>query len=478
MLSLLISIPALIVYGLIIIMVLTFCLWKKAPQDKAIVITGLKKRVLIGSGGFVIPVLEQTDRISLRNITIDVDTRGSLDCHAVPINTDGVAIVKIKNTPESVLLAMEQFHKDNEESTIEKMQKMVKEVLEGKLREILSTLTIEEIYKDRQKFADKVEENAKKDLANMGLDIIAFTIKGISDENGYLDSLGAKQIAIVRRDAAIAQAEATREQTEKTSEAYKVGQEAQLKAETEIAKAQKDKELKIQEFIAEQEQAKAKANFAYKVEENVIQKQVVSAEKEAVLVEETKLTQIAEQQAKTKEFELESSVRKIAEADKYKKELEADVLKNRIIKEAEADAEAIKIKGEVEADIIRLRGEATADALKAETEAIEKKAQVYQKYGQAVLIENVIKVLPELAKNVAAPMSSISNMTVIDNGGEGGAKKVTKNVTDLMSEIPSIVKALTGVDIINTLAAFSNVELKNDSDKVIEPNKIEEVSEK
>ncbi|MFQ9522118.1 MAG: flotillin family protein, partial [Turicibacter sp.] len=228
--------------------IILLMLWKKAPQDKAIVVTGLKRRVISGSGGIVIPYLEQTSRISLENIKVEVKTHESLDSNGVPIDTDGVAIIKVNSDPKSVLLAVEQFNTGREKETINVIKETVQDVLEGKLREIVSKMTIEEIYKDREMFANEVENVAKADLDKMGLEIKTFTIRDIDDTKGYLTALGAKQIAEVKKNAAIAEAEAERDRMQKTSEAKRLGTEAQLKAETEIALAKKEKELRVQAY--------------------------------------------------------------------------------------------------------------------------------------------------------------------------------------------------------------------------------------
>ncbi len=245
-------------------------LWKKVPQDKALVVTGLKQRVIAGGGGIVIPVLERTDRISLENMKIEVKSEGALTEQGVAIVTDGVAVIKVKSDKESILAAVEQFNTGNEGRTIAVIESISKDVLEGKLREIVSKLTVEEIYKDREKFASQVQEVAALDLANMGLEIKAFTIRDISDKNGYLEALGKKRISEVKRDAQIAEADAAKETKIQTAEAIRLGENARLLAETQIAEATMNKELKVQGYRKEQETAKAIADLAYEIESNKV----------------------------------------------------------------------------------------------------------------------------------------------------------------------------------------------------------------
>ncbi len=448
---------------------LIFITWKKAAQDKAIVVTGLKRRVISGRGGFVVPFFEQTNRLSLENMKVEVKTRESLDSNGVPIDADGVAIIKVKSDPPSVLLAMEQFNTGKERETIEVMKGTVQDVLEGKLREIVSKMTIEEIYKDREMFANQVESVAKSDLEKMGLEIKTFTIRDIDDTKGYLQALGAKQIAEVKKNAAIAEAEAKREEMQKTAEAKRLGMEAQIFAEAEIARANKDKELKVQSFKEEEKKAQAKADFAYEVEQNIVHKRVVETLKDAELFEEQRQTEIAEQQVRKKEKELESTVKKVAEADKYRAEQGAEAERFEMIKKAEAEAESIKIKGMAEAEAIRLVGQANADAMKAEAEAMQKKAEAYKEYGEAAIIQMLADKLPEVAKSIAEPLSRTEKMVIIDNGGQGGAAKVSKNVANIMAEVPEVVNALTGINLIEIIKGMTDkkiIEAKETVDDV------------
>lgn len=306
--------------------------WKKAAQDKAIVVTGLKRRVISGKGGFVVPFFEQTNRLSLENMKVEVKTHESLDSNGVPIDTDGVAIIKVKSDSASVLLAMEQFNTGKERETIEVMKGTVQDVLEGKLREIVSKMSIEEIYKDREMFANEVENVAKSDLERMGLEIKTFTIRDIDDTKGYLQALGARQIAEVKKNAAIAEAEAKREEMQKLQKQRDLEWKHKYLQKLKLLEANKEKELKVQSFKEEEKKAQAKADFAYEVEKNIVHKKVVETLKDAELFEEQRQTDIAEQQVRKKEKELESTVKKVAEADKYRAEQAAEAERFMMIK--------------------------------------------------------------------------------------------------------------------------------------------------
>ncbi|MDR2751637.1 MAG: flotillin family protein [Clostridiales bacterium] len=471
-----------LVLGAIVLLLMGgFALWKKVPQDKALVVTGLKKRVISGGGGLVIPVMERTDRISLENMKIEVRIDGALTEQGVDIIADGVAIIKVKSDKESILAAMEQFNTGNEARTIAVIMDIAKNVLEGKLREIISKLTVEEIYKDREKFASQVQEVAALDLADMGLEIKAFTIRDISDDNGYLNALGKKRISEVKRDAQIAEAEAARETKIKTSDAVRLGEEAKLVAETLVSEATKVKELKVQSYRKEQETSRAIADLAYEIESNRVKKEVTETEMQVAIIKKQKEIELAEQEANRREKELEASIMKTADADlyrvgknadadkyrvekqteaeKYKVEKTAEAMRYKDIQAAEAKAASIRLEGTARADALRLEGMAEVDIIrekgKAEAEAMLKKAEAYKQYNDAAVTQMVIEKLPEIAAAVASPLAKTERIVIVDQGGQGsggrGAAKVSGYVTDIVSSLPETVEALTGINIMDAL---------------------------
>ncbi len=464
---------------LLVIFLLIFAvvsLWKKVPQDKALVVTGLRKRVISGGGGLVIPILERTDRISLENMKIEVKTDGALTEQGVDIIADGVAVIKVKSDKESILAAVEQFNTGSEAKTISVIMSMSKDVLEGKLREIISKLTVEEIYKDREKFASQVQEVAALDLAEMGLEIKAFVIRDISDSNGYLESLGKRRISEVKRDAEIAEAEAYKETKIKTSEANRLGEEARLISVAQIAEAEKGKELKIQSYRKEQETAKAMADLAYEIEANKVKKEVIETQMQVEIIKKQKEVELSEasmqveiikkekeielatQEALRKERELEATVKKQADAEKYRQEKNADAFKYNQIQEAQARAEAISLEGSAKANAKRAEGMAEVDIIRekgmAEAEAMLKKAEAFKQYNDAAVTQMIIERLPEIASAVAQPLSKTEKIVIVDSsqGGAGsGASKVSNYVTDIMATLPQTVEALTGIDVLEKL---------------------------
>lgn len=507
--------PAIIV-GVILVLILGFLsMWKKVPQDKALVVTGLKKRVISGGGGFAIPILERTDIISLENMKIEVRTAGALTEEGVEIIVDGVTVVKVKSDEESILSAMEQFNTGNEKETIERIKSTSKDVLEGKLREIISTMTVEEIYKNREMFTSQVQEVAAVDLAHMGLEIKAFTIRDISDENGYLQALGKKRIAEVKRDAEIAESiakseteirksEAERDAKIQTAIAHKEGQKARLESETEIAEFSKNKELKVQAYRQEEQIKTAQADIAYEIESSKAQqevqkekmqieivkkqkeKELIDAQMQVEITKKQKEIEIAEQESLRREKELEATMKKQADAQKYSTEKNAEAQKFMEIQEAQARAEAIKLEGQAKAEARRLEGLAEVEIIlekgKAEAEAMREKAKAFKEYNEAAIIQMMVEKLPEIAQNIAMPLSKTEKIVIVDSGGEGkGASKVSGYITDIMAQVPETVEALTGInlldvmknkldtkDVYNLIEKENEVEISNEKNNVNE----------
>ncbi|MCL2605398.1 MAG: SPFH domain-containing protein [Defluviitaleaceae bacterium] len=460
---------AVILGAIFIVIFVILALWKRVPQNKAAVITGLRKRVISGGGGMVWPIVERYDVLSLENIKIPLDIDNAISSQGVPVTVKSVAVVKVKSDKESIYSAMEQFFRGHTDRTSAEIATQSSYVLVGKLREIIAKMTVEEIYQDKDKFSSEVQENAAISLAEMGLEIKAFTVMSIDDPNGYLEALGKKRIAEVRRDANIAEAQAKRETIVVTAEAERRGKEAKLVADTQVAEATKEMELKVQSYRREQEAAKAIADNAYLIEENKVKKEVTETELQVELLRRLKETELAEQEAKRKEQELIATVNKQADADRYRQERLAEARKFEQVTKAQAEAEAVKLEGMAKAEAVKVQGQAQADVVRAqglaeaeaiqargmaEAEAMMKKAEAFKQYNDAAVIQMMIERLPEIAKNVADPISRTEKIVVIDNGSgatKGGAAKVAGYVTDIMAQLPETVEALTGVNLIDVL---------------------------
>ncbi len=444
----------------------------KVGPDEALIVSGRKKRlssgqvvgfrIVKGGATFVWPILEISKTISLRIMPLDVNS-SAYTSQGVQVNVDGIAQVKIDSTEEAIATAAEQFLSLKEDE----IRRIATQTLEGHLRSIVGNLTVEEINQNRDAFAQKVQELAAGDLANMGLKIISFTIREIADKNGYLESLGKAQIARVQRDAIIGQAEAKRDADIKSAEAMQAGQTARYLAETKVAEANRDKEMKMADYQASINERKAESDLAYDKKKFVIQQEVQKESMQVEIIKKQKEIELQEQEALRKAQELDATIRKPADAEKYRTEIEAEADKIKKSKEAEgqsfaikaegaAKAEAVKIAGLADAEIIKAKGEAEAEIIRAkgqaEAEALAKKAEAYKLFNDAAIAQMVIEKLPEIASAIAQPLSKTEKIVMI---GDSGASKITKDITNIMAQLPETVKGLTGVDITNILKNYA-----------------------
>lgn len=376
----------------------------------------------------------------------------------VPVMADGVAIIKVGSSIEDVATAAEQFMG----KPIEALKGEAQEVLEGHLRAILGSMTVEEVYRNRDKFAQEVQGVAARDLKKMGLQIVSFTIKDVRDKHGYLEALGKPRIATVKRDAEIAEAEAMRDARIQKARAEEEGQKAEVIRDTNIAEAEKERELKVASFKKEQDTAKAEADQAYHIQEARARQTAVEEQMKVELVRKEREIDLQEKEIMIREKQYDADVKKKAEADRYAVEQaaeadrirrmrEADALQYSIETQAKASAEQKRLDGLAEADAERARGTAEAEVIRlrgiAEADAKEKLAEAFQKFGEAAVLDIIVKMLPELAGKIAQPISAIEKLTVVDTGKGEGAARVSNYVTELMSTAPEMLKSVSGIDV-------------------------------
>jgi flotillin len=442
----------------------------KVGPDEALIVSGRKKRlpngqmvgfrIVRGGATFVWPIFEVAKTISLRIMPLDVNS-SAYTSQGVQVSVDGIAQVKIDSNHEAIATAAEQFLSLKEDE----IKRIATQTLEGHLRSIVGNLTVEEINQNRDAFAQKVQELAAADLANMGLRIISFTIREISDKNGYLESLGKAQIARVQRDAVIGQAEAKRDADIKSAEAMQAGQTAKFLAETKVAESSRDKEIKVAEYQASINERKAEADLSYDKKKYVVEQDVQREALQVEIVKKQKEIEIQEQEALRKEKELEATVKKPAEAEKFRMEVQAEADKIKKLKEAEGQSYAIKAEGMAKAEAIKAAGLAEAEIIKAKGEAeaaaMIKKAEAYKMFNDAAMAQMVIERLPEIASAIAQPLSKTEKIVMI---GDSGASKITKDITNIMAQLPETVKGITGVDITNIIRNYAEGGNKSTSD--------------
>lgn len=467
------------VFILLMLLVVFISKYQTAKPDEALIISGSylgtknvhrdesgnKVKIVRGGGAFVLPVFQRSNRLSLLSSKLDVSTPEVYTEQGVPVMADGTSIIKIGSSVEEIATAAEQFLS----KTREELENEAREVLEGHLRSILGSMTVEEIYQNRDKFSQSVQEVASVDLAKMGLVIVSFTIKEVKDKNGYLDSLGKPRIAQVKRDANIAEAEADKETRIKRAQAEKESQKSELERQTEIAEAAKEKELKLAAYKQEQDIAKAKADQAYNLESAKAQQEVVAQEMEVKVIERQKQIELEEKEIIRREKQYDSEVKKKADADRYAREQEALASKAREVAEAEAEQFRVEAMAKANASEVRLAGQAAAEAIlakgQAEAEAKAKIAEAFKQYGEAAVLSMVIEILPSIVKEAAQPLGNIEKISVVDTGnGEnknGGANRVTNYATNLLASSQETLKETTGLDLKNLLENFVGNQPQN-----------------
>ncbi|MEK4152539.1 flotillin family protein [Carnobacterium sp. FSL E2-0243] len=458
------------VFVVLMCLVIFISKYQTANPDEALIISGSylgvknvfkddsgnKIKIVRGGGAFVLPVFQRSNRLSLLSSKLDVSTPEVYTEQGVPVMADGTSIIKIGSSVEEIATAAEQFLS----KTRDELENEAREVLEGHLRSILGSMTVEEIYQNRDKFSQSVQEVASVDLAKMGLIIVSFTIKEVKDKNGYLDSLGKPRIAQVKRDADIAIAEADKETRIKRAEAEKNSKKSELERETEVAEALKEKELKLAAYKQEQDIAKAQADQAYGLESAKAQQKVTEEEMTVKIIERQKQIELEEKEITRREKQYDSEVKKKADADRYAKEQEALANKAREVAEAEADQFRVEAMATANANQVRLEGQAIADAIlakgQADAEAKAKIAEAFKQYGEAAILSMVVEMLPNMVKEAAQPMGNIEKITVIDNGqGEGsGANRVANYATNLLATSQETLKETTGLDVKDLIEKF------------------------
>ncbi len=452
----------------VIVLILLLSGYVKAPPDQAYIISGLKKegRILIGRAGIKIPFFERLDRLYLGQMTVDIKTEQSVPTNDfINVNVDAVAKVRISPSTDGIKLAAKNFlNKLPDEITLD-----LQDSLQGNMREIIGTLSLKEINTDRDSFSDQVMSKASHDMDKLGIEILSCNIQNVTDENGLIKDLGADNTSRIKKDAAIAKAQADRDVAIAQAEADKAANEARVLSETEIAQRNNELEIKKAELKTISDTKKAEADAAYTIQQQEQQKTVETATVNAQIARAERDAELKRQEVEVAKQTLDAEIRAQADAERYRQEQEAqaDLFKRQ--KEAEAQryeqqqdaeakkvqAEAVRFQKEQEAEGIRAIGAAEAEAIRAkataEAEGIDRKAEAMQKYGQAAIVEMIMNALPLIAKNVAEPLSKVDKITMYGEGNN------TKLLQDIVTGTTQVTEGLTqgmGLDLKALLAGI------------------------
>ncbi|XP_059511413.1 flotillin-2 isoform X1 [Stegostoma tigrinum] len=371
-------------------------------------------------------------RMSLEIMTLQPKCEDVETAEGVALTVTGVAQVKVMTDMDLLAVACEQFLG----KSVQETKSVVLQTLEGHLRAILGTLTVEAIYQDRDQFAQLVREVAAPDVGRMGIEILSFTIKDVYDKVEYLSSLGKSQTAIVQRDAEIGVAEAERDAGIREAECKKEAMDVKYSADTMMADSKRAFEMQKAAFNQEINIKKAEAQLAYELQGAKEQQKIRQEEIEIEVVQRKKQIDIEEKEITRMDKELIGTVKRPAEAEAFRMQQVAEGHKVKQVLIAQAQAEKIRKIGEAEASSISAIG-------KADAERMRLKAAAYQQYGNAAKMALVLDALPKIAAEVTAPLAKTDEIVIL--GGDNN--RVTSEVTRLLAEVPASVHALTGVDL-------------------------------
>ena len=389
-------------------------------------------RLQVGGSTFVLPFVETVDVLPLEVFSISVRCPEVLTAQGVMISAEAFGQVKVASDEALLHRAVENFLSKGSSG----ITSVAQEVLEGHMRAALGTMTVEQIYTERDVFAARVRKAAGEDFTRLGLELIAFSLKDIADAQGYLAALGARRIAEVKRDATLAQAETERDSAIQAAEYRKDGDIARLAAELALAEATRDFEARRAEFQATVNVKRAQADISYDLERAKLSEALKRQEYQVRLVEKELAARVEEQEIVRRERELEATVKRPAEAMHYQAKLEAETEAYRKELDAKGKAAGIKLLGVSEAEAVAAKGKAEAEAMRA-------KAGAWKEYTDAALAELVIKQLPELARAVSEPLSKVEKIIMV--GDADGAAKLTGQVAKVIAQLPTVVESLTGL---------------------------------
>jgi flotillin len=424
-------------------------LYRKAAPNEALVVYGFRRpRTVVGGGTVILPVVENYRVLSLELMSFDVAPQQDLYTNqGVAVTVEAVAQIKVKSDLLSIRTAAEQFLS----KTPQQREGLIRLVMEGHLRGIIGQLTVEQIVKEPEMLADRMRATCAADVNKMGLEVISFTIKEVRDKNEYIANMGKPDVARIKRDADVASAEAERDTAIRRAQAQREAAIAKAQADQErvlaetlsLAKqseAQRDLEVKKATYLETVKKQQAQADKAYEIQTNVMQQQVTAEAVKIQQVEREQQVKVQEAEIARREKELIATVLKQAEIEKQRIETLAAAERQRLITEAEGRASFIRAQGEAEADIIFKKGEAEAKAMNV-------KAEAYQEYNQAAVVDKLLTGLPEVVRALASPLQKVDKITIVStgDGNAAGMNKITGDITKIAAQVPALFEALSGM---------------------------------
>src|SRR5256714_4989583 len=439
-------VTGLAVLGTMFLLAMLAKLFLKAGPNEALIVYGFRgKRVRIGRGTVVFPLFESCRMLSLELMSFDVAPQQDLYTNqGVAVSVEAVAQIKVKSDEVSIFTAAEQFLT----KTPPQREGLIRLVMEGHLRGIIGQLTVEQIVKEPEMVADRMRSTCAADMSKMGLEVISFTIKEVRDKNEYIANMGRPDVVRVKRDADVAAAEAERDTAIKRAEAQRASAVARAQADQERvlaetlsqakqAEAQRDLDVKKATYQEVTKKQQAQADKAYEIQTNVMQQQVIAESVKVQQIEREAQVKVQEAEILRVEKELIATVLKQAEIERKRIETLASAERQRLITEADGQATATRARGEAEAEIVFKKGEAAAKAMNV-------KAEAFQEYNQAAVVDKLITNMPEIVRALASPLANIDKITIVSTGDghAAGMHKITGDMTQMAAQIPALFETL------------------------------------
>jgi flotillin len=424
-------------------------MYRKVGPHEALIVYGFRDtRIIKGGGTIIFPMVEQCKELSLELMSFDVAPQQSLYTNqGVAVTVEAVAQLKVKSDPVSIRTAAEQFLTKRPEQR----EGLIRLVMEGHLRGIIGQLTVEQIVKEPEMVGGRMRSTCAEDMSKMGLEVVSFTIKEVRDKNEYIANMGKPDVARIRRDADVATAEADRDTAIRRALAQREAAVAKAQADQDRvqaetaslakqAEAQRDLEVKKAQYLEVTKRQQAQADKAYDIQTNIMQQQVIAEQVKVQQIEKEQQVKVQEAEINRREKELIATVLKQAEIERQRIETLALAEKQRLMVEAEGQASSIRQQGEAEAEIIFKKGDAEARAMNV-------KAEAYQEYNQAAVVDKLINGLPEIVRALAAPLANVDKITVVStgNGDTAGLHKITGDLTKMAAQVPALFETLSGV---------------------------------
>jgi flotillin len=450
-----------VVAATILILAVFTRLYRKAGPNEALVVYGIRgTRIVKGHGTVILPMVENCRELSLELMSFDVAPQQDLYTkQGVAVTVEAVAQIKVKSDPESILTASEQFLT----KTPPQREALIRLVMEGHLRGIIGQLTVEEIVKQPEMVADRMRSTCADDMNKMGLEVISFTIKEVRDKNEYITNMGRPDVARIKRDADVATAEAERDTAIRRALALRESAVAKAQADQERvaaetasmakqAEAQRDLDVKKAAYVETVKRQQAQADKAYEIQTNIMQQQVTTEAVKIQQIEKEQQVKVQEAEILRREKELIATVLKGAEIERQRIQTLAEAERQKTMVEAEGRASAIRAQGEAEAEIIFKKGDAEARAMNV-------KAEAYQEYNQAAVVDKLITGLPEVVRALASPLANVDKITVVStgNGHSAGLNKITGDITEIAAQVPALFEALSGMQMSDLLGKIRTI---------------------